>query len=90
MKYCNGSCRKKHNKINDLNSCPYYKTYTVDKESNNSKVHEICSKKPTFIILLWKIFFPDLINLNDYNMGSRESNTVLFNRESFLKNRDLQ
>lgn len=86
MKYCSGNCRKKHYNIN---SCPYYKSYTIDKENNDNKIHEICTKRNFFIDLFWKIFFPDLIELNNYSMGNRKSDLVSFNRESFLKNREL-
>jgi len=87
MRYCLGSCRKKH--YNELNNCSYYKVYTLDIENNDNKIHEICAKKNFFVNLFWKIFFSDLIELNNYNIGNRKSDLVSFNRESYLKNRDL-
>jgi hypothetical protein len=89
MKYCSGRCRNKNLKNNNLQKCPYLSTYTIDKESKNDKLYEICSKRSYIIDLIWKLFFPDLIDLNNYKVGKRESNMVSFNRESFLEDRKL-
>lgn len=89
MKYCSGRCRNKNLRNNVLEKCPYFSRYTIDKENKNDKVYEVCKKRSRIIDLMWKLFFSDLVDLNNYKIGKRESGMVSFNRESFLKNREL-
>lgn len=89
MKYCSGRCRNKNSKNNNLQKCPYFSSYTIDIENKNDKVYETCSKRSRIIDLMWKLFFPDLVDLNNYKVGKRESGMVSINRESFLEDRKI-
>ena len=82
MKYCSGSCRRKHIKSEgSVIGCPYHKSYTIDKQNNDAKVYELCIKQNPIVVLFWKLFFPDLINYNNFSFNSRKSSSVSLNRE---------
>jgi hypothetical protein len=93
MKYCHGNCRTKCIKIEKTTkNCPYNRSYIIDKQKDNNKYFEICIKKSlleNLISYLWKIFFPDLVNLNVLKNNSRLSKTVIKNREIAFKNRGI-